>query len=152
MKFLGQSGVERVAEQFARAGAFAAPAENTRRAIKLKRIRVLVLRRCQQRKYFARYRGQSSQVHLIMTKNRQKRFSRTRAQKIKINLRNQIREHIAFAFPAENMALQLSEARVSNAQAPKLAGRMEQVEMHERRRRLDCARHAETRFEQWPVE
>ncbi len=69
------------------------------------------------------------------------------AQIIKINLRNQFRNHVRLAALAQNMPLKFRQAHRSQAQSPKMPRRMQQIQMSLGHLRRNRPSHPVTRIQ-----
>src|SRR5271155_1482972 len=128
-----------------------APLQNSRHPIKLKRISPSRLRPSQQRKHPRSQSSQSHQVHLVVREHRHQRIRRPTRQVIKINLRNQFRNHVSLAPLAQNMPLKLSQSHRSQAQSPKMPRRMQQIQMSLRQMRRNRSSHPITSIQKRPI-
>src|SRR5271155_23404 len=128
-----------------------APLQNPRHPIKFKRIRPSRLRPGKQRKHPRSQSRQSHQVHLVMQKNRHQRIRRPTRQIIKINLRNQFRNHIRLAPLAQYVPLKLSQTHRSKPQSPKMPRRMQQIQMGLRHVCRNRTSHPVTSIQKRPI-
>jgi len=155
----GKTGVERKGAGGLGKVFFAFPVKELRETEKIERIglREAVFARFEQGIDFAEESGEAAQVHLIVFDDSGEWLAGTATQIVEVKLRNEGRGDIVFAMPAEasdveDMALEFDETDGAEAQSPKSAGGMQQVEMGGELRDPHGAGHGEATFEQRPIE
>ena len=132
--------------------AFPAPLANARDAEEFERIAAEFYGIGQQGEDADGKRGEAAEVHLIVIEDRDERIWRAAAEIVEIHLRNQLGDEIGAAMKTEDMLFEFGETDGAEAQSPKIARGMQEIEMGAQGGRANHARHAIARFEQRPIE
>ena len=106
----------------------------------------------EKRKDAASERSKADEVHLIVVEDAHERLGRATAEKIEINLRDELGDDVGSAIAAKDVALEFAEADGADAQAPEVARGVEEVEVGAGGGRGERASHAIAGLDQRPVE